>query len=269
MAQSGLRGLVPQTPALLRREPSAEERVTNDSSFLVDIILPKHEVHLLAGPSGAGKTRWLMHQLLEWEKGMDFLGFRSHPVPWVYIAADRSVLSVQRTLIGMGIQPGLITAIPAWDRQMSENEIMDKICASKAHLAIWESFGSFVEPPGQGAQVKKFLSRMNKFCDQSDKTIIGVMESPKQKPYERYENPRQRISGAAAWGHFTETIFLVEQEDFEKVETPYRTLHMCPRNAPAMKIFLAFDMDGRLLPVQEDDVHVFLKHRARKASTSD
>lgn len=235
-----------------------------EDRYVVDLILPSHEVHLLGGPSGAGKTRWLLQSLLEWQQGKDFLGFKSHPVPWVYVAADRSVISVCRTLSGMGINPEDILAIPAWDQQMGLNEILDKIQASKAELVVWESFGSFVDPPGNGHKVKELLSRINKFCRTHKVTVIGVVESPKQKPYERYENPRQRISGAAAWGHFSETIFLVEPEDFEVADNPYRTLHCCPRNAPALKILLAFDPYGRLLPVQQDEAAEVVKRMEKK-----
>src|SRR6266436_434626 len=199
-------------------------------SYLVDVIIPKHEVHLLGGPSGAGKTRWLLHTLLRWEQGEDFLCYKSHPVPWVYVAADRSCASVQRTLIGMGIEPGRILTIPAWDQGMNENQIMDKIAKCKAKLAVWEAFGSFVPEPQRGPQVKQYLTRMQRFCQEVDTTIIAVVESPKMKPYERYENPRQRISGAAGWGHFSETIFLVEPDDVGKLENPYRTLYVAPRN---------------------------------------
>lgn len=232
------------------------------SEYIVDLIIPAEEVHLLGGPSGAGKTRWLMHTLLEWEDGAGFLDFRSHPVPWVYVAADRSVSSVQRTLRGMGIQPGRILAIPAWDKGMGVNEIMDQIVASKATLVVWESFGSFVDPPGNGPQVKKFLQRMAKFARECHLTIIGVVESPKQKPYERYENPRQRVSGAAAWGHFSETIFLVEPDQVEDPGDPYRTLYVCPRNGPGMKISLCFDMQGRLLPIQDLSAQEVVDQRA-------
>ena len=222
------------------------------TEYIVEAILPAKEVHLFGGPSGAGKTRWLLHTLLEWEQGMDVLGFRSNPVPWVYIAADRSVASVQRTLLGMGIQPGLILAVDAWDKQMGINEIMDRIVGSQAKLIVWESFGSFVEEPVNGRTVKSFLNRMSRFCRGQEVTIIGVVESPKMKPYEKYENPRQRISGAAAWGHFSETIMLVEPDDLTK-DNPDRTLYVCPRNSPTLKIALAFDLQGRLLPIQQDD----------------
>ncbi len=223
-------------------------------SYLVDVILPENEIHLLGGPSGAGKTRWLLHTLLKWEKGEQFLGYTSHPAPWVYVAADRSVTSVERTLSGMGIDPGRITAIPAWDKGMKINELMDAIEKCRAHLVVWESFGSFVDEPAQGHQVKAFLSRMNRFCRQIDTTIIGIMESPKMKPYERYANPRQRISGAAAWGHFSETIMLVEP-DMDLMDddpaNPYRYLYVCSRNGPAMKLKLCFDLQGCLQVVND------------------
>lgn len=240
------------------------------SRFLADVLLPVEEVHLLAGPSGAGKTRWLMHNLLLWEEGADFLGYHSHPVPWVYVAADRTVISVERTLLSMGIEPGRINAIPAWDKGMSIGAIMDAIKDSGARLAVWESFGSFVEPPGNGKTVKEFILRMSKFCRQEHVTIIGVVESPKMKPYERYENPRQRVSGAAAWGHFSETIFLVEPDAVENPNDPYRNLFVCPRNAPGLTILLSFDIQGRLLPIQEDDVIEMLNKRktARKSLKS-
>lgn len=222
------------------------------STYLVDVILPNEEVHLLGGPSGAGKTRWLMHTMLEWEQGKDFIGFHSHLFSWVYIAADRSVASVERTLEGMGIQPGKILAIPAWDQNMGLCEIFDKIKASKAKTVVWESFGSFVDEPARGPQIKRFLNRVAQFCRDQHITVIGIVESPKQKPYERYENPRQRISGAAGWGHFSETILLVEPDEVGDPGNPYRTLYVCPRNGPGWKIALCFDMQGRLLPIQEE-----------------
>lgn len=236
-------------------------------SYLVDVILPENEIHLLGGPSGAGKTRWLLNTLLQWEKGEDFICYPSHPAPWVYVAADRSVSSVQRTLSSMGIQPGLITAIPAWDKGMGISEILDAIEKCRAHLVVWESFGSFVEEPAHGQQVKKFLSRMNRFCRQVDTTIIGIVESPKMKPYERYSNPRQRISGAAAWGHFSETIFLVEPDPDcmdDDPANPYRFLYVCSRNGPAMKLLMCFDLQGCLQVVHDQTAQEVVKEMMEK-----
>lgn len=217
------------------------------SEFLIDVILPKGEVNLVAGPSGAGKTRWLLNLLLDWEMGKPVFGYDSHPVPWVYVGSDRSIKSVERTLSGMGIDPNRIDTIPAWDKEYNVNQMMDAVDKSGAKLAVIESFGSFVEPPENGKQVKAYISRMSRWCRQKEITVIGVVESPKMKPYERYENPRQRVSGAAAWGHFSETIFLVEPTDVKDPKLPARMLYVCPRNAPGAVYESAFDEVGRLI----------------------
>src|SRR5882672_2794238 len=71
---------------------------------LVDRILPKYAVHLVGGPSGSNKTTWLLQTLVqEWSKGKLVLGNASHPVPWLYISADRPSDSVWETMERIGI----------------------------------------------------------------------------------------------------------------------------------------------------------------------
>jgi RecA-family ATPase len=222
-------------------------------AYLIEDLLPTHEVHLLAGPSGAGKTRWLFQMLLEWQQGLPVLGKKSYPCEWVYVSGDRSRDSVTRTLGGMGIDPDKVPLVPAWDDHMGINEIFDEIQKSGASFAIIEAFGSFVEPPGNGKCVKQFLQRCDRFMKLAECTILGIVESPKLKPYERYENPRQRVSGAAAWAHFSETIFLVEPDDLSVPDNPHRTLTVCPRNGPGMTFNMVFDSSGRLQPVRTLD----------------
>ncbi len=238
------------------------------TNFLVDLILPTREIHLLGGPAGAGKTRWLLDNLLLWEEGIPFLEFPSHPVPWVYVAGDRSSESVIRTLKSMGLDPKRIPMVHAWDESMGLSEIMDKIQASKAKLVIWESFGTMVNDPGRGTQVKDYMQRMSRFARRCDLTIIGVMESPKMKPYERYENPRQRISGPVGWGHHSETIFLVEPVSVDDPDNPFRVLTVCLRNGAGIRKLLCFDPFGRLLVSDLGDVDEvvtkFNKKKSRK-----
>lgn len=218
-----------------------------DPEYLIDVIMPAREIHLLGGSSGAGKSRWLFHSLRQWQAGNPVLGHASHPVPWIYVASDRSLLSVERTLRSMGVDPQEIPVVPAWDKRMSLSAILDAIQESKAKLAVIESFGSFVEPPYNSWSVKAFLSTIYKVVRQLGITVWGVVESPKMKPYERYENPRQRISGSASWGHFTETIFLVEPANLENPTDPGRILTVCPRNGAAIELTGSFDSSGVLV----------------------
>lgn len=217
------------------------------SKYLIETILPANEIHLVAGPSGAGKTRWLMHTLLKWERGESIFGYRSYPVPWVYVAADRSIESVGRTLTSIDIDPKHLNIIPSWDERHTWSQVLDSIGKSKAKLAVIESFGSFVDPPANGACVKNFLARTGAAVRYGDVTFIGINESPKMKPADKYELARQRISGPAAWGHFSETVFMVEPADPRHAELGTRTLTICPRNGPEQVFKSAFDSDGRLI----------------------
>jgi RecA-family ATPase len=214
--------------------------------YLIDVILPARETSLMAGPSGAGKTRfWLPMMIHEWSKGLSVLGFKSHPVPWVYVASDRSEKSVHATLSDMGIHPSTFPMIPAWDRAMTISQILDAVKQHQAKFAVIEAFGSFVESRHHCA-IKQFLQAYHKMARGMDLTTLGIMESPKQKPHERYDNPRQRVSGFAAWAHFTETIVLVEFIAPADVSNSQRLLTICPRNAPAFERAGTFDHQGIL-----------------------
>jgi hypothetical protein len=216
------------------------------SDFLIERLLPKREIHLLAGPSGAGKTTWLLGTLAEWSLGNDVLGCKSYPEPWVYVSADRGVDSVARTLASMNL-PMPPNIIPAWDKRMTYCAILDEIIATKCKFAVIEAFGSFVDPPANSACVKRFLMNISYGARTHDLTFWGVVESPKMKPYEKYENPRQRVSGAASWGHFTETIFLIEPLDVGNPKDGKRALFVCPRQGPGMRLETTYDAQNRLI----------------------
>lgn len=73
--------------------------MSQSPEFLIDEIMPANEVHLICGASGSGKTTWTFQEFLaEWQAGRSVSGHASHPVPYVYIALDRTRASVTRTL---------------------------------------------------------------------------------------------------------------------------------------------------------------------------
>src|SRR4051812_25576556 len=73
--------------------------------YLVDKLLPKYQLHLIGGPSGAGKTTWLFQQIEEWRNGRDVLGHKSNPEPFVYVACDRSIDNLEQTRLRTGTAP--------------------------------------------------------------------------------------------------------------------------------------------------------------------
>lgn len=203
--------------------------------YLIDQILPSQEIHLLAGPTGAGKTRWLLQALKnQWEKGLPVLGFESHPVPWCYVSTDRSMRDCYKTFKSIGINPLDMNIIPAWGKEYkSMAQILDAIGKLNAKLAVIEGFQSFSDSIDK-QRVKDHLRSIQTQADDG-LTVIGVCESPKMKPHEVYANPRQRVSGVAAWGHFSNTIFLVEPASATPGD-PGRLLTVCPRHAPDFQV---------------------------------
>lgn len=217
--------------------------------YLIETIFPCGEIHLVGGPTGAGKTRWLLDMLLAWQQGKSVLDYKSYPCPWLYVSSDRSEKSVLRTLKTMQIDPTKIPMLSAMDKRLTLSQILDCVQERAAKLVVIESFGNFVDPPGLGVQVRNFFYSLRPILNQAELTIIGVMESPKMKPKDKYENPRQRISGVATWGHYADTIVLVEPMNAKKANSN-RMLTVCPRNAPEQHIESTF-IDGHLVPTAD------------------
>jgi hypothetical protein len=163
------------------------------------------------------------------------------------VAGDRSLDAVYRTLDTMEIPRDAFQIIAAWDAHLTFNQIIDLAEDMGAKLAILEGFGQYVDAPGHTKQVRNFLCAACTTVKTHDITIWGVVESPKMKPKDRYENPRQRVSGAAAWGHHSETIFLVEPSNPGQASDTGRTLTVCPRNYAGIERKAHFDRDGHLI----------------------
>lgn len=222
-------------------------------NYLIENLMPTCEVHLVAGVTGAGKTTWLFGMLLDWERGLPVLGCKSNPVPWVYVAADRSIASAHRTMGAMGINPSAIRMIAAQGADHKDfGAIMGAVADAGAELAVVEAFGSFVDEGGTHRQVSEFMHRACAYTAPQSQfpnglTILGVVESPKMKPNERYLLPRQRISGVATWGHLADCIFLIEHEKPQEHGHPGRKLYICPRVGRDLERASAFDSQNRLI----------------------
>jgi hypothetical protein len=229
--------------------------LTSPPQWLIDSVVPANEVHLLAGVSDAGKTRWLFHMLLEWEKGNSIFGLNSTPVPWLYVAGDRTERAAIRTLSDMGLNPASIPLLPAFGSSHKPLfKIFDEAIKRGAHLLVIEGFQKFVDGTGQFRDVQQFLENMSGYTDPTSTnpsgfTILGVVESPKLKPNERYDDPRQRVSGVSAWGYYSNTIFLIERfrEDLKQgKDNPRRMMYVCPKQGKRLEIAGGFDSQGHL-----------------------
>ena len=226
---------------------------------LIDDVLPTHRVHLLAGVSDAGKTRFVIPAMLDWALGKPVLERPSHPKPWAYVIGDRTQREAADTMNDMGIDIDAIPCIPAFGQdRKTANEIL--LAAQKMtpqpQLLVWEGFHD--APDGERKKdVQSFLSRMAMNCEDERSfpkglTILGICESPKLKPAERYPNPRQRVSGVSAWGFHSSTILLIENiENDPSYLQPQRIIWICSKIAIRRQVLATFNEKGRLVATDQ------------------
>lgn len=216
--------------------------------YLIDPILPKYEVHIIAGPSGAGKTTWLFQQLNEWRRGLPVLNFPSSPVPFVYVSCDRSYQSMEATIRRIGMDK--ISALSVIDEELEGiNPIIAraKELEPSLGLLILDGAATLVTDGRleNYGKVSGFLRRLTKYCQVNQITIILIVHSPKAKEGERFAAPRERIMGSAAWAGFADTVFLVEPVNSSDPEDMGRYVYVLPRNAAEFREEYTLDMRGR------------------------
>lgn len=232
---------------------SAEQKVPFHQEHLIDHLMPAREVHLVVGPSGAGKTTWLVTFLNNWSQGASVFGHASHPAPYRYISLDRSKSSVLRTLDRLGVAHDAFPFYDAPPSVTSATALTQIIAdAKKKHpetkLFVVEGIATRV-PDGKANDYKivaDFLLALRRLCEQLDITILGVAHTTKTKGEDKYENPRQRIAGSVAWGGFSETIIVLEPKDAADPEDNTRELMLLPRNWKEQVFEYAFE-DGLLV----------------------
>lgn len=223
---------------------------------LIDKILPPNRVHVLGGVSDAGKTRFIIPLMLQWETGVPIFGFATNPVPWTYVAGDRSTVEVAETLDSMNIPRSAIRVLSAFGEKRKPRYYETLMEASEMtpqpQLLVWEGFQDLCGD--SKTEVMDFLSAIASYCAPSKQfpvglTILGIVESPKQKPYERYLNPRQRISGASAWAYHTSTVMLLEGDPATNPDLtqPERDLWICSKFIQRRKLQATFNQAGHLI----------------------
>ncbi len=220
------------------------------NEFLVDSVLPTNEIHLVAGPSGAGKTTWLLQFIEGWRQEHPFFGHISHGSPFIYLSADRSERSVLRTFARLRIDPDnfnieTASTITSHDMLAILKQMREK--HPDFRVIFIEGFQSFTPQHKMNdyGTVATFLTKLLTYCVQHDITIVGVCHATKTKKDETYENPRQKINGSVAWAAYSDTIIFIEPADPSDPNNHARRILLLPRNA-AERMYMMEFKDGIL-----------------------
>jgi hypothetical protein len=236
------------------------ERLRATERYIVQDIFPCGEIHLIGGPSGAGKTTWLFQWLKDWSEGKDVFGKRSYPCSYAYIMIDRGLLATDRTMRRLGIEDWDLPAYPIEDLVKGEFSI-DAIARRlpEVDLFVIEGFQAIIPDPTKRTQNKSdmlFMSDIRKQWLSKGKTVIGVTHSPKLKIGEEYENSRSKILGSTSLIACCSTIVSFELPPDVKSaakprETDERQVIIRGRDIPDMKLDYTRDHRGRFVLTSE------------------
>lgn len=217
-------------------------------SDLVQSLLPTHEVSIIAGASGAGKTSITMQLLSAIQHHKPFFGLATTPNIRVgYIAADRGGDSLEHWSKIMDVDLSQIkirSLIKDDDINLSKFEtrpmalLLDLIRdMMPLDLLIIDPlivfFGTDTKSYTTNA---KCLIQLNRVAHQHKVTILGIHHAVKARTDFGFKRPQDRISGTGAFlGYSSTQIFL---DTPEESGLPHHTLHIISHTAPGMELRL-------------------------------
>jgi len=212
----------------------------------LDTILPRNRVNLLAGVRDAGKTRFILPAMLAWP----------NCPPWAYIAADRSALDAQQTILDMNYKLSDIPMVSAYGAKLMDWGRVIEVAIRlnpRPEILVVEAFQDFAESINKRNLVHEFMNRVDAYCQPTREfpnglTILGMTGSPKQSMRDRYPDPTQRVPGTSIWCERASAVFVVESaaKDLSLTDSE-RVLYVCRKHGgPRLVLPGKFDVDNRL-----------------------
>ncbi len=219
--------------------------------FIIDRIFPAYENHLTGGASGSGKTTFEAQLIEDWRHGKPVFGYQSHPAPFCYVACDRSLQSIEATLYRIGVDFKEWPLISLVDKQSAVNiegivKVVRKLVPDVE--VIWLDGIHSLCTEGKindYGLVQQFLVGMTRICQREKLTFKSLGHATKVREGESFLNPRHRFLGSVAWGGYSDTMTIIDQEKPEDPSDTTRNVYLLPRNDEARVIKYEF-VEGRM-----------------------
>jgi len=243
-------------------EDTPTEFLTEQPSETEDGWCPFAEVSLIGGPSGVGKTSWVLAMLEKIRHGETVWGHKTKPREYRAILHDRSARGFMRTVRHLRLPPESVQRIvrltPA-QQKMNAAEILEAAVIENPGVPVWliEGLDLWCGNMLKMEIVAPFIDSLQRVATRHNICVIGTVGSPKQKADDRYYG-RDALFGSSSLARKVETIVLISLTDY-KDGNSVREYCIMPRNGPEERIYLKWDREAGALvqcerpePVEEE-----------------
>lgn len=243
---------------------------------LVVGMLPRHEVSIISGASGAGKTSLIFQLLADMQQNRPFLGTFGVPSPYPqvgYIAADRGGDSLDIWAEKTGVDLSVIKF-----RSIVTDDTIDIRKLEKESFRMLQDLISSMTPLDLiiidpmiiflGGDTKNYthnamrLIQLNRIAHLNKLTILGTHHAVKARTDYGYKRPQDRISGTGAFLGYTSTQMFLDTPEESGLD--HHTFHVISHTAAGIEIPLTRTDIGTFQPsdvkeagqIQEQILHI-------------
>jgi len=239
-----------------------------DSDYYVENLWLKNTFNLVAGASGAGKTRWILPQLIE---------LRRQGLEVLYTSCERPVRDGQRTLVKMGYPAAALPMLSFQDE--SEDTKFDvvglhNLCKShrimgrkKVDILYVESITILAGDPNKAVDVVNFSRRVYRLMAAEGCSVWGSSWVSKVKEGAKFVNTRDNVMGSAAWPGICGTMAVITSPNGE--EEPERDIQILLRDGKPRTEHYRFNDHGILEPYSIPTLEALLAEASGKITWAD
>jgi hypothetical protein len=242
---------VTDTPENFTAEPFGAAHQNDD---VIEDILPRGEVSILAGSSGCGKSTLLMQCLSAFQAGeTSFLGHKIDlDTRWGYLANDHAWKLYEDTARRCRLRINDLPNVSVMDDDTIDlekfrqsplhllEELLLRLADQGATAVVVDTLVSWF-----GGDIRNYngpayaLLRLGRFCRKHQITILGTHHATKARTDFTFKRPQDRINGSGSLLGFSSTQLCLIPPD-ENGTASYQ-FHVIAHNAPAKMIALSRD----------------------------
>lgn len=230
------------------------------TEYFVPSIWPKRRLNLVFGPSGAGKTYWLLPQIYALMAGEPVLGHPTKPVKIAYVCCDRSSEDANETIEKLGFDPRLLPKYSFMDNDdpLGIDSVIRWLPLG-TELLVVEAIAGLLPGNGQNKisdyhAIMGFGRIVNRFMRTWGASFWGTTHSPKLKKDEAFLHNRDNALGSALWGGICGTMIEIQYDE----KSQQRMIRFMTRHDEPYTEFYEFNDSNRLVSVSEGTANVIL-----------